>query len=42
MKEIIMSRLSQLEGKIVEGEVGLGSECSSILEALTLSESGIK
>jgi hypothetical protein len=45
MKEIIMNRLMQLEGKINVGDqsenLGL-SECESILEALTLSESGMK
>lgn len=44
MKEIIMSRLAQIEGKIIAGEVGVGfgSECGSILDALTYSESGRK
>lgn len=43
MKEIIMSRLAQLEGKIIGGEGGgLGRECDSILEALTLSGSLMK
>lgn len=44
MKDIIMSRLAQLEGKI-EGQDQSNctiSECESILEALTLSESGTK
>jgi hypothetical protein len=43
MKEIIMSRLAQLEGKIIGGgEVDFVSDCGSILDALTLSESGMK
>ena len=44
MKDIIMSRLAQLEGR-VEGQDQSNctiSECESILEALTLSESGTK
>lgn len=44
MKDIIMSRLTQLEGR-VEGQDQSNctiSECESILEALTLSESGTK
>lgn len=44
MKEIIMSRLSSLEGKFnLDGSSHFAiEECESILEALTFSESEIK
>jgi hypothetical protein len=45
MKEIIMNRLAQLEGKfnIEEGNSHFAiEECESILEALTFSESEIR
>lgn len=44
MKDIIMSRLAQLEGRLEAQDQSncTISECESILEALTLSESGIK
>ena len=45
MKEIVMGRLAALEGQMVEGgHQGnfSSSDCESLLEALTLSESGIK
>lgn len=46
MKDIIMNRLVYLEGKVAHGPDSSGnlaaSECNSLLEALSLSESGIK